>query len=93
MAQGLQRGLDAAGRVVTFKAPSADLTAALGPFVSVFLSDVETVSLKSEASHMMFISIVYSHPSTPAFKRAPKYVQSSFAWFWEWVGGGRTRLN
>ena len=79
MAQGLQRGLDAAGRVVTFKAPSADLTAALGPSVSVFLSDVETVCPISEAAHIMFNSIVYSHSSTPAFKRAPKYAQSSFA--------------
>lgn len=43
MAQGLQRGLDAAGRVVTSKSPSVDLAAALAPSVTVFLSDLETV--------------------------------------------------
>lgn len=41
MAQGLQRGTDN-GRVVPFKVPSEDLQKALGPTVSVFLSDVET---------------------------------------------------
>lgn len=42
-AQGLQRGLDA-GKVVSYKTPSSALIAALGPTVSVFLSDVETDS-------------------------------------------------
>lgn len=40
-AQGLQRGLDA-GKVIPYKMPSPSLIAALGPTVSVFLSDVET---------------------------------------------------
>lgn len=40
-AQGLQRGLDA-GKVVPYKTPSPALVSALGPSVSVFLSDVET---------------------------------------------------
>ena len=43
MAQGLQRSLDAQGRVGARKRPSDQLMAALGPSVSVFLSDVETV--------------------------------------------------
>lgn len=42
MAQGLQRGLDAQGRVFPYKSPSSQLEAALNPRVSVFLSDVET---------------------------------------------------
>jgi len=41
MAQGLQRGTEG-GRVVPYSAPSEDLRRALGPKVSVFLSDVET---------------------------------------------------
>ena len=43
MAQGLQRSLDAQGRVGARKHPADALIAALGPSVSVFLSDVETV--------------------------------------------------
>ena len=43
MAQGLQRSLDTQGRVGALKQPSDVLVAALGPSVSVFLSDVETV--------------------------------------------------
>ena len=43
MAQGLQRQLDAQGRVGARKQPSDALMVALGPSVSVFLSEVETV--------------------------------------------------
>jgi hypothetical protein len=42
MAQGLQRQLDASGRVRPLAAPSPQLVAALGPATSLFLSDVET---------------------------------------------------
>ncbi|KAK2080490.1 hypothetical protein QBZ16_000343 [Prototheca wickerhamii] len=42
MAQGLQRSLDASKKVVPHKRPSEQLTAALGPDTTVFLSDVET---------------------------------------------------
>lgn len=42
MAQGLQRGLDSAGRVRALAQPSALLADALGPDTLVFLSDVET---------------------------------------------------
>lgn len=38
MAQGLQRGLDTGGRVVSFAQPSAQLVDALGPDTLVFLS-------------------------------------------------------
>lgn len=43
MAQGLQRSLIAQGHVGARKQPAEALMAALGPAVSVFLSDVETV--------------------------------------------------
>jgi hypothetical protein len=42
LAQGLQRSLDAAGRVAPLTHPSPDLVAAIGPGVVTFLSDVET---------------------------------------------------